>query len=292
MKTQLHYRTFDELMEEVNTDFNVYSNEGMIEPGSLIKVAQRVTYDLGLRIHKTKERVLEIENGKAKLPDDFYVMNYAMLCGKYTVTRKVPMGTQTYEVVVGDTTDDTVCHTCNLPAQSCLCESVKLTECGDEIKLVVKQKYETREYTAFNRVRFKPAKYLAQNCVNINEQSIYNAEIKNGFIYASINNGQMYISYEGSLEDEDGNLLVLDHPMINEYYEYAIKKRILENLAMNGEDVVNRMNIIAPEYRAARNNALGIVNTPDFAELKQIHDTNRKAQYAKYYSAFSSTPMH
>ena len=75
MKTELQYRTFNELLNEVSTDFVTYSNEGMIEPGQLIKVAQRVNYDLGLRIHGTKEKVLDIEKKKTKLPDDFYVLN-------------------------------------------------------------------------------------------------------------------------------------------------------------------------------------------------------------------------
>ena len=90
------------------------------------------------------------------------------------------------------------------------------------------------------------------------------------------------------MEDEDGNLLVLDHPMINEYYEYAIKQRVLENLYMNGEDVAQRMQLIEQRLRAARNYALTIVNTPDYAEMKNLWETNRRAQYAKYYDMFKS----
>ena len=59
MKTEPKYRTFDELLNEVSTDFVMYNNEGLIEPAQLIKVAQRVSYDLGVRIHGTKEKVLE-----------------------------------------------------------------------------------------------------------------------------------------------------------------------------------------------------------------------------------------
>ena len=60
------YRTFDQLLEDVTVDFSSYALEGMIEPQQLIKVATRVNYDLGLRIHKTKETVLDIEHNKAK----------------------------------------------------------------------------------------------------------------------------------------------------------------------------------------------------------------------------------
>ena len=73
------YRTFSQLMEDVSIDFSTYALEGMIEPQQLIKVAQRVNYDLGLRIHRTKEVVLDVEHGKAKLPTDFAYLNYVFL---------------------------------------------------------------------------------------------------------------------------------------------------------------------------------------------------------------------
>lgn len=290
MNTELKYRTFDELMAEVQTDFFMYNNEGMIEPAQLIKVVQRVNYELGLRIHKTKERVLDIENGKAKLPDDFQVMSYAILLGKYTVKKRIPTGTQTEEVVV-NTNETDVCGSCNLPEQSCTCDhAIYTTACGDQFKLVEKRKYETREFTVYQRVRFKPSKFLGQNCVNTREKSIYEAEIKNGFVYTNLETGQLYISYEATLEDDEGNLLVLDHPLINEYYEYAVKQRILENLYMNGEDVVQKMQLIEQRIRPARNNAMSLANMPDYRELKEIWEMNRKAQYGKYYDMFRSIP--
>jgi hypothetical protein len=39
------------------------------------------------------------------------------------------------------------------------------------------------------------------------------------------------------MENEEGDLLVLDHPYCNEYYEYALKQRILENMLFDGENV-------------------------------------------------------
>ena len=80
----------------------------------------------------------------------------------------------------------------------------------------------------------------------------------------------------------------MDHPMINEYYEYAIKQRLLENLYINGEDVVQKLQLVEQKLRSARNNALTIVNTPDFAEMKKNWELNRKAMYHKYYNMFKS----
>ena len=87
------YRTFDSLYEDVSVDFANYALENMIDPAQLIKVATRVNYDLGLRIHRTKEVVLDIEHGKAKLPSDFAYLNYAFRCGEYTIADRPPSGT-------------------------------------------------------------------------------------------------------------------------------------------------------------------------------------------------------
>ena len=58
---------------------------------------------------------------------------------------------------------------------------------------------------------------------------------------------------------------------------------------MNGEDVVAKLQLIEQRLRAARNNALSVVNTPDFAEMYKTWELNRKAMYGKYYDMFKST---
>ena len=283
-KTEIRYRTFDDLMNEVATDFVMYNNEGMIEPGQLIKVVQRVNYDLGLRINGTKEVILDIERCKTKLPDDFYVLNYAMLCGRYRVSQPVLQGRHTENVIL----DGQLCKKCGEPDPTCSCEKTYTVECntGEKIfvQVVEKRTYETKIYESFERIHIATATGK-KDALTDHHRTGY---IKNGFIYTNVDNGRLFISYQGALEDEQGNLLVLDHPMINEYYEYALKSRILENLYMNGEDVSQKMQLVEQRLRAARNNALTIVNTPDFAEMKQVWEMNRKAQYAKYYDQFKS----
>lgn len=283
MNTELKYKTFDELLGDVGIDFAIYNNEGFIEPAQLIKVAQRVNYDLGLRINGTKEKVLDIENRKVKLPDDFYVLNYAYLTATFTVNYRANAGRETENVIVG------TCPRCHKPESDCCCEATYVQECqnGEKIfvQVVEKRKTETRTYESFERIRMSTDGGRADA---LNNHDGHTAFIKNGFIYTNIDHGKLFISYEGAMEDDLGNLLVLDHPMINEYYEYAIKQRILENLFINGEDVAQKIQMIEPKLRSARNNALTIVNTPDFAEMYQVWRMNRKAMYARYYDMFKS----
>lgn len=283
MKTETKYRTFDELLGEVSADFYMYNNEGMIEPGALLKIAQKVNYDLGLRIYGTKEVLLDIENQKVKLPDDFYVLNFSYLCGQYTVVDKAPMGRQTENVIL----NSAACSKCGEPDPTCTCEKTYTVECqtGENIHVQVVEKRinETRVYDHFEKLMISGVKNMSPN------SSSLAGYIKNGFIYTNLENGKVFINYQGSLEDSDGNLLVLDHPIVNEYYEYAIKQRILENLFMNGEEVAQKMQLVEQRLKAARNNALSIVNTPDFSEMYKLWEMNRKAMYNKYYDMFKST---
>lgn len=274
--TELKYKTFDQLLDEVLTDFSMYNLEGMIDPTQLIKVAQRVSYDLGLRIYTPKDAILNIEKGRARLPLDFYVLNYANLCGKYTVTEPVISGTQIEERILDPSyTNDNPC-------------SVKpcISACGNYVNLVQSLKSEIRTYEVFYPLNIKQGKLVSVDCPNTKTIAMNQAYLKDGFMYTDLEKATVHINYMGSLEDEEGNLLVLDHPYVNEYYEYALKQRILENLYMNGEDVSQRIQLIEQKYRAARNNALSIVNMPDYAEMEKLWETNRKAMYGKYYNMF------
>jgi hypothetical protein len=287
MNTELKYRTFNELLDEVGTDFVMYNNENLIEPSQMIKVAQRVNYDLGLRIHGTKEKILDVEKRKVKLPDDFYVLNYAYLTSTYKVTYRANAGRETENKIIGRGSLDT-CPRCYKPEVDCCCEATYTQECqnGEKIfvQVVEKRKMETRTYDTFDRIRIA-VDTGRTDALNDSDNVAY---VKNGYLYTNIDNGKLFISYQGALEDNEGNLLVLDHPVINEYYEYAIKQRLLENLYINGEDVAQKLQLIEQRLRPARNNALSIVNTPDFAEMYQLWKMNRKAMYHKYYDMFKS----
>jgi len=277
MLTELKYKTFNQVLEDVSVDFSMYSLENMIEPQQLIKVVQRVNYDLGLRINMTKEAVIDIENRKVRLPDDFYVMNYALLCGSYTLQTPALSGTHTEDVILTNIPD-------NAP-----CNSVCINDCGQYIQVVQKLTYETRYYEVNAPVSLAgDSKTLSCDCPDNSWKSPFRGQLKNGFIYMNIETGKVYINYQGALEDDEGNLMVIDNPTINEYYEYALKQRILENLYMNGEDVMQKLNLIEQRYRAARNNALSLVNTPNFAEMRKEWEMNRKAQYFNYYDMFAS----
>jgi hypothetical protein len=308
----LNYKTFDQLLSEVKMDFEAYNLEDMIKPQQLIKVAKRITYDLGLRIYQTKNEVLEVEKGRAKLPNNFLILNYAYLLGNFESTQAVPQGTWTEQVPLAaptyfpgvDKIDIcAVAPTCPTPEPECPdpCQSPEPCGCstcgcdtwinckGEEMQLIQKINKVTRNWNEFYRMTIKGDDQLFDpSCPNTRWQTANTGVIRDGYIYTGFKTGNIYLNYQGMMEDKEGNLLVLDHDMINEYYEYALKKRIIEILLGNGVVVQGAfIQLIHTEYRIARNYAKSIVNTPDFSELKEVWAMNRKALFNKYYKMFT-----
>ncbi len=316
----LKYRTFDQLLEDVSVDMTGLALENKIEPQQLIKMARKINYDLGLRINQTKEVILEVCHGKVKLPDDFETFNLAYICGDFVKSVGYNIGgTNIQEVPYTETPADvnqctppTVnCSQCNanpcngtagcLPANVDLNKSVGVygdtcikprvfTNCkGDDYEII--QIIGTGEsYVSRNLLplRMRSSKNIECECPNLYVVSANEGWIRDGFLFTSFDNGKVYLNYQGEMLDSEGRLMVPDHPMINEYYEYAMKSRILENLYINGEDVAQRMQLVEQRLKPARNYAFTNVNPPTFKKLKGIIGANRTAMYAKYYDMFKS----
>ena len=326
----LKYRSFDQLLEDIMVDFQTFALENMIEPQTLIKVARRINYDLGLRINQQKEVILEVCHGKVKLPDDFYTFNYAMICGEYTINTGYNIGGTNIQEVPYKEVPATVdacavptvnCSTCNsnpcnntaaclgstrppvnfVPGEfdpatpygdTCIRPRVFMNCKGDKYELIqVVSNGQQRTYTTLLPLRMRASQNIDCECPNLYWNSANEGWIKNGFLYTTFQNGKVYLNYQGQLEDENGNMMVPNHDLLNDYYEYGLKERLLENLLMNGEDVSQRYQLITQKLRAARNQALGLVNTPNFEEMKKLWWANRVAMYGKYYNMFKSYPV-
>jgi hypothetical protein len=322
----LKYKTFDSLLADVMVDFKTYALENLIEPQELIKVTKWVNADLGLRINKTSETILDLEHRKAKLPDDFQVFNYALLCGEGSHTHFVPQGVQTMEVpypralsapalpdLCEDAklcpTDETIpgcggCGTCEqcvtdnvvtVPGYNplrpygdpCLKPRVFMDCKGDAFELIQIFHTQTTHWKHLLPLRLVNNTHeIAPGCPNIKVRCNDEISIKDGFLHSNVKCGKIYLNYEGMMEDEEGNLLVPDHDILTPFYEYKLKHRIMENLWMSGEDVERKLAYLANSVRTARIEARNVVNTPDFAELKETWLLNRRAYNERYVNMF------
>lgn len=361
--TETKYRNFDDLLNSVKIDMYTWDLEGLINPQQLIKVAIRVNYDLGVRISPSCSKAIDVVKGKAKLPENFDILNLALVCEDRMVS-EIPTYNKTYsegllegvvlaqnfleprfvnqstiftDIVQGINVINHNLHSLNTIVQAFATDgtlldfevfvidsdniriisessetivNVKVVVMGAKISTVgtgsgscpalldcntdgtPKVHYTTNgrktESKSLIPLKMEKSKSISSDCLNLNSKSYYSAYIKNGYLHVNFDEGVLFINYQSVMEDDDGNLLVIDNPYCNEYYEYALKQRIYENLFLSGEQVQNHLNLMEQKLRAARNNALSFVNTPDFAEMKTLHNLNRKAQYSKYYDMFKN----
>ena len=308
MNYTLKYRSFDSLLADVMIDFRKYQQADLINELELIKVARKCNYDLGLRIYRTREVVLEVERGRVRLPEDFYVANYGLVLGRYERKEYLPQGSHTEEVILTDLVkihqDAPPEHidTCSEPVIPEEPEEESCEECpgschldckGNQYQLVQKLQYTTRKWTELAPLQLvdETQDFNGEFCPGKYWEYAYSGTIKDGWLYLSFEVGKVYLNYEADMVDEDGSLLVPDHELLNDYYEYALKQRIIENLIMNDEEInANKIQIIEQRYRAARNNAVSFVNTPNFKELRETYRMNRNAMLSKYYDNFASRP--
>lgn len=353
MKTELQYRTFDDLMNSVRSDLYTYDQDNFINPQELLKIAIKINYELGLKINQSRGKIIDVSHNKGKLPADFYVMNFAMLCGigeeHYDTCSSNQMQTMYDQMVelaeivnarpliqVADLIPDWNIVTHNLGSTNLVIKvqdqykdyinfeyvilnenqvkikvfqdypaaritfiaaanivancSISIDECANSCKIVETKPGLIREFPRPVPIEILPYNYGEPEC-NLKYVGSYNyrIKIKDNFIHTiNFQEGRVYINYESVMEDDEGNLLVLDHPTVNEYYEYALKERILENLFFNGENVGQKLEYIQAKLRPARVNALSFINTPDYGEMKRMWEKNRKAMYGKYYNMFNS----
>lgn len=360
--TEVQYRNFDELLDSIKIDLRHFDLEGMIDPQQLIKVAIRINYELGLKVNPSRSKAIEVHKGKAKLPNDFHVLNFALVCDGHnthdtphpdhtktytegllegatmgqqsafyalgnivhqqTLTRTLSPGvnninhnmnsqnlivqvigpdneilsfriltpTTSLLQIVSEATQDVV--DCKIiimasrPVFSGVSSADLVQDPGGKHVVTYNTPGKRHVYKTLIPLSIEKSKSVSADCLNLNRHAWHKATIKNGFLVTNFDEGVVYINYQSLMEDDEGNLLVMDHPLVNEFYEYALKQRIYENLYMSGENVANFMQLVEQRLRAARNNALSFINTPDFRELKQVWEMNRKAQYANYYNMF------
>ena len=269
---KLNYITLDQLMSSVESDFYKFADNGMIDRGNVIKVVRKVNEDIGLKIYRDADAMVEISNFKGDLPADFSHLQMAVaVTVEHAYMPPSVFGTHTEERPVRTFGDGGVC----------------LKEFSGFYTVVEKWKDKVVTYNKFTPLKLckSAMKFATENCINFGwNKAPYDIDIQGDEIITGFREGRIYISYLTDMVDEEGNLLLLDHPLTNEYYEYAVKKHLLENYFMNNDaDVQQRLGYIKGELRDAKIRAIDFVSTPEYQEIVNTYENSRRRFYNKYH---------
>lgn len=279
----LKFITLDQMMASVEADLSTYADEGMIDRGKVIKVVRKINEDLGLKIYREGSTILDIQNYKADLPLDFRFLQLAVACSvqEFGLAGSTVMGTHTVEH-----------QACELPTETYNNLNACINEQGGCYWVTQQFRDKTVKYHNLVPLRITSGstRFCDNKCINGRwSNSGYEIDIDGecGQAVTNFKEGKVYISYTADLVDENNNILVLDHPLTTEYYEYAIKKALLEMWFINKQvDIAQALQYIKGELRESRIRALNFVNTVEYTEIQDLFRANRDRFYNRYNRMF------
>lgn len=244
---ELQYKTFSQLMSSIEGDLTQYVDNSLIKRNRYIKAARYVNSSLGIKINGKKTAIIDVNNFKGDLPTDCLSIITAI-----GLNINLKMNYIDEDIFVN-------------------MENVK-------IKNGIKnQIYHILKPNQTSNKRF------CDKSINKNwRHSDYGIDVSEEIITTNFKEGQVYLEYIPHLENEEGDLLVLDHDKVNPYYEWEIKSKIFLDLWHNSDaDTYNKyQDAIQIHLPKARQEAEQIVTTPEYKAMK-AYNLNQTYQFYK-----------
>lgn len=268
----IKYRKGKEIIDQVADDLGSYDDQGLIDYSRLYKILRRCNATLGEKLNPDRQAVIHVKNYRAYLPEDFVSLNYAFVCTKREVNVTPPKGFQIeYKTLC---TKAKNCDPC-------------ITECDNDYAIFQLLDDEWTQYKSLETVSVNSKSFNKCNseCPNTRVNSHRTIEIgDDGTVTTTFTNGDLYLNYVGSMENEDGELLVLDHPLVEPYYEAEVTRQILKSIVYNKDgDVGELYKDTKIEAARARTAAMSFVNTPGYDEIRNLWKSQRERLYRKYF---------
>lgn len=278
--------TRKQLIAEILSDLRQYDEAGLIDYRSVNLWIKSELKRFGANITTLTEKVLEVENGQVDLPEDFWSLHLAVKCTEDSHefekgTRQDVQDSQYYTQKIENT------YTWDNQSNS---------HTKTSYKEIIEKKYYNNTIINFrytNPVILKLTKgikkeYCSPGCKNLQMQLTHSAEheinILGNKIQANFKKGHIYMQYNAIPSDETGDLYIPDVVSLQEYLMYFVKRKILESLWMNDDDVnlINKLTYIKQQEREYFGLAMTQVkfeglgkNWQDKLKMKMIQETNR-----------------
>lgn len=278
--------TQEQLFAEVTNTFKSYDEAGLIDEISMRQWLKSELKRFGNNIMVPTDGIVEIKNGKGKLPDSFWTLREAWLYtpNNYLLNRGSEKeleksGVWRTRVVQGGS-----CNRCEeVPSDTFIIKEEfhfkdsSATIFGTPSPLKLKK--------GFNRAA------VAQGCVNISRNiqglDVNEINILGNYLQADFNNGFIYIKYMALPTDENGDFAIPEtqHDRLRIYLEYYLKRRIAEDLLLNNDDpnMINKLQYLRQNeienFGLAMTEAKALVLDP--STWKTLRNMNRR-RHLKY----------
>lgn len=286
MNTPWKYITLTQLLSSVKSDLNLYDDAGLIDEDRVIKIIAECNEKLGQRIYKPKECKIVVKDYKASIPEDLYkIQNIFATKTMASYNTNAFFGARQVEFTETKPEDETKIITYGKMGCVDSCNNCYWVADRREKSSVSEIVYQTiYPLSISNSVQNKCLPYSP--CTNWKGE--YQVDLDENDFNFSFKEGEVYVSYLGNLEDENGELQIPFHPKLNSYYEYSVKEKILEDLFLNSEaDVVEKIRYINEKKREAYAIAWNYVQTRQVNEWTKVQENLQRDYYNKWYKIFN-----
>ena len=224
------------LIAEVRNDFKKYSDSGLIDQTSLYRDIEIGLKRFGNDIMEVHETVLEVKEGYATLPKNFFSMYIAYECE--------PLGFKTNDVVIDDLQNSYI-------YKERVTTSNKWKECDsccqEQHENIIRENLYFRnqniEFYYYKPKLLALGRTFKKNACHTNCRNKYVRDNPNEIVIigttlqANFKEGDIYMQYYGLPVDENGNIDIPEtkNGHLETYLEYYLKRRIAERLLGNND---------------------------------------------------------
>lgn len=263
--------TQQQIIAEIKNKLKVYDQQGLLDDISLKNWMKENIKEFGGNIMNEYQTALIVENGRAKLPDNFWALKAAVKCEQ-----------EGYTEASNDTYDKHVqrrisyLEWTNIDDYFNWIEGRPCNESEDTRYITETLFFETpnKNYTFYYKqpqpLYLKPHVHKVRcdaNCPNLSVDSEYEISIDeaHNYIHTNFNEGFIWLWYKGLPCDEAGQLMVpeTDRDKLKNYIVYFAIVRTLQDLLLSEDDttgVMQKLSIFQPlmdeYYYAAKSESI------------------------------------
>lgn len=237
--------TFREFLAEIKTSMRKYDNQGLIDETSIRIWVEDELKRFGQNLMVTYKEIVDIKNGRIKLPPYFWNLNRLYLCEveepcdeddsdifEYKKSNH-KKHLQSERWTIETTTDRKV--------ESCYSKDIHRTTNVITERLYFSDGIQEVNYNLYDMpkiVKKESIKGCIKGCPNVDSNSENTVMLNGKTLFFNFTDGKAYIEYIGLEVDEEENEIVIpetQHNRLKVYLENFIKAKILEDLINNAE---------------------------------------------------------
>ena len=281
--TKIKYITFKQLMGEVREDLRQYDENNMIEDARLLKHVVRCSEFLGERLHQSKQCKITVVNYSAPMPEDLWKIENMYGISETTNDLSYFKGIFGGGMIFNTDKDESLSA---IPSFQDRIQYLGILPEADCCQPMHVSAYDSQYFERVEGKQIFPlvlTNHVSDKCTIYSPCTSwtngYEVDLQEDMFKFSFKSGEIFLSYLGQLINNEGDLLIPDDEMILPFYEWTLKKIILEDLFMNSEaDVINKYNLAKLNLVESKIQAMNHINSFKAGQLDML-SKKRKMQF-------------